>query len=398
MRAALFREEFAPGPTRISLSPHAGCLRIIELAPLVSPIDEDREQIGGAQAMVADLARGLAARGHDVTLAAAEGSRLTGVHIAPLGIDSTSLRPAALGVTAGERPDAANQARGFAKVRAWLDEEDWPFEVVHAHAYDAPAFAALSAPPRPVIHSLHLPPYDAAVVRAARAAKDAVMVTVSEANARAWRAEGVPVRRVVHNGVALERIQVGRQRGPRLLYAGRIAPEKGTHIAIALARRLGRPLLIVGGIYDQSYFDEMVGPQVTPLPGWRSGDDVQGIVWIGSRRREEVHALMGSAAATVMPVLWDEPFGLVALESLAAGTPVVGFRRGGLAEIVDETCGALVDPQDEHALDQAVRHALRCSPEACRRRAERFSLGAMLTGYEGVFAEVRIASDSAGNS
>jgi UDP-glucose:tetrahydrobiopterin glucosyltransferase len=378
--------------------PHAGGVRVALVAPLVTPIDEDREQMGGAQAVLADLARGLAKRGHEVSVAAANGSHLTGVEIPPLGIDSSLLRPAALGDAPSMRTDDAEQARAFAMVRAWLTGERWRWDVVHAHAYDAPAFTTLVAAPRPVVHTLHLPPSDAGVVSAALRARDAVMVTVSEANARAWRAKGVPVGHVVHNGIAVERITVGRHRAPYLLYAGRISPEKGVHIAIALARRLGRPLLIVGSVYDQAYFDELVAPQVRPLLDWRSGDDVEGIMWIGARRREEVHAIMGGAAVTVMPVRWEEPFGLVAVESLAAGTPVVGFRRGGLGEIVDETCGALADPDDERALDDAVRHALTRSPDACRRRAERFSLDAMLDGYERIFTLVRAAPDVARDS
>ncbi|MBI3522661.1 MAG: glycosyltransferase [Chloroflexi bacterium] len=363
-------------------------MRILEVAPLVSPIDETGEQLGGAQVLVADLARGLAARGHEVTLAAANGSRVSGVRIAPLDIDSGELRPAALGVTAAERLDTALQARAFARVQAWLETRRDAFDVAHAHAYDAPAFELLTAP-QPVIHTLHLPPYEAGVVRAARAATAAITVTVSEANARAWREAGVPVRHVIYNGVDVTSIHVGERKGPHLLCAGRISPEKGVHLAIALARRLGRSLLIVGGIYDQAYFDELVSPHARAMPTWRTGDDVDGIVWIGSRRREEVHALMGDAAATLMPVLWDEPFGLVAVESLAAGTPVAGFRRGGLAEIVDDSCGALAEPDDERALERATFKALACSPGACRRRAERFSLDAMLSGYEELFAEVR---------
>lgn len=366
---------------------HAGFMQIILVAPLVSVIDDEQKQIGGAQVLVADLARGLAGRGHDVTLIAANGSRLRGVRVAPIDIDSAQLVPAALGVTAAKRPDTANQAAAFAKVRAWLDEEGWPCDVIHAHAYDAPAFTALGGAPRPVFHTLHLPPQDADVVHAARLARDAVMVTVSEANARGWRAAGVPIQHVVHNGIALDDIQVGADRGPHLLCAGRISPEKGVDIAISLAHRIARPLLIVGGIYDRAYFERSVAPEVESRPEWRVGDEVRGAIWIGARRRDEVLALMRRAAVTVMPVRWDEPFGLVAVEALATGTPVAGFRRGGLAEIVDESCGALAEPDDEDDLDRAVRHALTCSPEACRSRAEHFSLGAMLTGYERIFED-----------
>ena len=95
---------------------------------------------------------------------------------------------------------------------------------------------------------------------------------------------------------------------------------------------------------------------------------------------------MGHAAALVLPVEWDEPFGLVAVESLATGTPVVAYRRGGLADILDYTSGELVQPSDLDAFVAAVPKAIDKDPLECRRRAERFTLEAMVTGYETVLA------------
>lgn len=364
-------------------------MRILQVAPLVSPIDEAREPIGGAQVLVADLARGLAARGHGVTLAAAEGSRLSGVRIAPLGIDSEVLRPATFMPTGAGRADDVLQTRAFARVRRWIDEHAGEIDVVHAHAYDAPAFDLLAGVPRPVVHTLHLPPLDGAVVRAARHASEATMVTVSQANARAWRAAGVPVVHVVHNGVALDEIKVGITRGAQAVCAGRVSPEKGVHIAIAVARRAGRPLVIVGGSYDRSYFSAAVAPYVRSAPEWLPGDPVSGAIHIGHRPRREVHEILAGSTVLLMPVLWDEPFGLVALESLAAGTPVAGYRRGGLPEIVDESCGELVASGDEAALAGAISRVATRLPDACRKRAERFSLAAMVSRYEAVYSAVQ---------
>ena len=364
-------------------------MRIVQVAPLVSPIDETREPIGGAQVLLAELARGLAARGHEVTLAAADGSRLSGMRVAPLAIHSAALRPAPMAQTSGERGDEAQQAEAFGRVRGWIEDHRAEIDVVHAHAYDAPAFDALAGAPRPVVHTLHLPPLDDAVVRAARRASDATMVTVSDANARAWRSQSVPVPYVVHNGIDLDRIPLGVARGTHLVCAGRISPEKGVHVAIAVARRVGRPLVILGGVYDASYFATAVAPRVRELPNWRPGDPVSGAVYIGRRSRSELHGIVASSAVTLMPVLWDEPFGLVALESLAAGTPVVAYRRGGLAEILDATSGELVAPGDETGLERAIGRAAMWPPDACRARAARFSLGAMLSGYEAVYAAVQ---------
>ena len=335
-----------------------------------------------------DIARGLASRGHAVTLAAANGSYVSGVALAELDIDSTRLRRADLGPRDAPRADDAEERAAFMGVRAWLDAHASVIDVVHAHAYDASAFEALSRAPRPVVHTLHLPPLDAVVVRAARAARDATLATVSAANARAWTDAGVAVRHVIHNGVDLARIPFSTRRGDHLLYAGRISPEKGVAAAIDVAARAGRGIVIVGGLYDESYFASAIAPRV-----WRESDidphgPVRGAVYLGARAREEVYRLMGGAAVTLLPVRWEEPFGLVAVESLAAGTPVVAYRRGGLVEIVDERSGVLVRPDDEAELVRAVGRAPALDPRDCRRRAERFGLAAMIEAYERLLEEL----------
>ena len=370
----------AIGARRLSL------VRILEVAPFAAPIDEQRTELGGAQIILQDLSRGLAARGHIVTLVAARGSHVDGVELLDLGIDSARMQRADLGLTTGERSDERAEREAFARVRAWVDANASEIDVIHAQAYDAPAFASLVGAPRPVAHTLHLPPLDEAVMRAARSAKDATLVTVSNANAAAWRKAGVPVGTVVPNGIDVTSIPFSRDRGDHLLYAGRISPEKGVAAAIEIAERTRRGILIVGSIYDQAYFAKRVAPRVRAVPDAAAPARVRGAIYIGPRSREEVYVHMGHAAALVLPVEWDEPFGLVAVESLATGTPVVAYRRGGLADILDYTSGELVQPSDLDAFVAAVPKAIDKDPLECRRRAERFTLEAMVTGYETVLA------------
>ncbi|HKW78248.1 MAG TPA: glycosyltransferase, partial [Candidatus Limnocylindria bacterium] len=155
-----------------------------------------------------------------------------------------------------------------------------------------------------------------------------------------------------------------------------------------VAERLGRALLLVGGVYDAAYHARAVAPRVREAEAIGPGEPIRGAVHIGPRKREDIYALLGSAAATLMPVHWDEPFGLVAVESLAAGTPVVAFRRGGLAEIVDERSGALVDPDDVDAFAQAVTAVIGRDPAVCRARAMEFDLARMVARYEELYARV----------
>jgi glycosyltransferase involved in cell wall biosynthesis len=359
-------------------------VRILQVAPLVAPIDERREPIGGAQVAVADLARALARRGHAVSLAAADGSFVSGVSSLDLRIDHRTLRTADLGERSGPRPDDAAQRAAFARVRQWLDAHAAAVDVVHAHAYDAPAFDLLRGAPRPVVHTLHLGPRDAEVARAAREARDATCVTVSESNARAWREAGVAVR-TIYNGVDVAAIPLGTRRGDHLLYAGRLSPEKGVEVALDVADALHRGIVLVGGIYDAAYHARVIAPRVSTRP-IRHGEEIRGALYVGHARRDAVWSLMSEAAATLLPVRADEPFGLVAVESLAAGTPVVAFRRGGLAEILDGP--ALVPSDDTRAFIRAVDAIIGTDPATLRERARRFDLGITVSAYEDLYRHI----------
>lgn len=385
-------------------------MRIALLAPLVAPIAPP--YLGGAQALLADLATGLAARGHDVTLYAADGSRVPGVRVPTLGIDSSQLTSARF---AGESsPDAAAVApdqhksddddpdplaadpqtfratyafeRAFRAIAAAA--ERGAHDLLHAHAYDWPAFAHANLQPLPVIHTLHLPAVDPAINDVLRrlappdAPASAVrLVTVSHACAAAY-ASICHIDRVIHNGVAVERIPFGARPDPRgyLLFAGRVAPEKGVEDAVEIAARAGRPLLLAGGIYDGDYYAARVAPRL---------ESRAAATYLGPVDRERVWELMADARAVLCPVHWDEPFGLVACEALAAGAPVIGYARGGLCEVVEDgATGRLVPEGDLDAAVEAVAHLDAFDRAACRERAQRrFGLAAMLDAYEAYYAE-----------
>ena len=343
------------------------------VAPFVAAIDDQAAQIGGAQAVVADLARGLAARGHAVTVLAPRGSRIAGVTVVDLGIAAdpgAALRPGAEG-------RSSRMARAFALVSEWVAGA--AADVVHGHAFDVPAFARLRG--RRVIHTLHLPPFDAAITAAVRTSA-ATLATVSESCRDAWRAAGVGVAELLPNGIDLGRVPAGDGSGGYLAFAGRMSPEKGADIACRIARRLGLALRLAGPRYDERYFRM----QVQPLLG---GD----LTYAGPLERAALWRLLGGASATVLPVRWDEPFGMVALESIACGTPVAAFRRGGLIEIVAEgRSGCLAAADDEEALARAIGIARGLARGACRTDASRHDIGRMLEAHEDLYRRVVAAT------
>ncbi len=398
-------------------------MRIALLAPLVAPIAPP--YLGGAQALLADLAAGLASRGHHVTLYAADGSHVPGVAVPPLGIDSTQFRPARFAdTTPASDPTAAPDApatedddeaydplaaehdtfqatyafaRAFRAIAADAERHD----LLHAHAYDWPAFAHANLQPLPIVHTLHLPAVDPAInqVLTRLAPPDPTpsstrssaprLVTVSHACAASYAAV-CRIDAVIYNGIDVERIPFGAQPAtpPNLFFAGRIAPEKGVEDAIEIARAAGRPLLLAGGIYDRDYYDTRVAPLLV------TSDTA---TYLGPLDREHLWVLMSGAEAVLCPVHWDEPFGLVAAEAQAAGAPVIGYARGGLIEVVEDgTTGFLVRQGDRAAAVDAVARLATLDRAACRARVEqRFSLTAMLDAYEALYEDLLRATASA---
>jgi glycosyltransferase involved in cell wall biosynthesis len=385
-------------PVKPTAAPQHGdskpaAMKVLLLAPLVAPIVDRAveltgDQIGGAQTYLADLAGHLAQRGHRVTLLAAPGSAVGGVETVELPIGHLGLRAASFDPPT-ERTDLGAQTEAFALARAWLDAHPDRFDLVHAHAFDAPAFTALRGLAGPVVHTLHLPPVDPGVVAAARSVADeATLTTNSETNAAAWRRAGVPVREIVPNGLDVAAIPFGEAGRGYLLFAGRLTSEKGPDLAIAAAAAVGRPLVLVGGVYDRDFYERAVRTRVRQLPSWRPGDPLaEGATYVGARSRADVFALMAGADALLMPVRWDEPLGLVAMEAPAAGCPVVAFARGGLAEVVvDGVTGWLAPPDDLDAFVAALGRLGELDRRRCRADiASRYGADAMVRGHEELY-------------
>jgi len=342
-------------------------VRIAVLAPLISPIAEP--QLGGSQALLADLARSLAERGHDVRVYAASGSRIDGVDVVDTGVQSDSLRATLfragtadeLGATnARVATDGAARA-AFGRVGSMI-ADDAP-DVVHAHAFDAPAVDAAAGLGLPVLQVLHLPPHTGvaeAVRRATAAGAPFEVVTVSQAMRDAWGAEGVDAG-VIRPGVPVGRVPWRDEPGAGALFAGRLSPEKGAPDAIEIAAEAGLPLTIAGPPYDDEHAREVADLAATA-----------GAALAGPVERTRLWELMAASAVVLCPIHWDEPFGLVAAEAQCAGTPVVGYRRGALPEVVLEgVTGVLVEEGDRVAAAAAVHRALELDRRTIRRHAER---------------------------
>ena len=359
-------------------------MKIAIMAPLVTAIREP--QRGGSQAFVSDLARGLAGRGHDVHVYAASGSEIPGVEVVDTGIDPRSLAGTlyrASGPAAGEPGEAgAASAADSAFATAYTAMRAAPYDVIHNHAFDAPAVRLATALPAPVVHTLHLPPdqaVSAALRQAARCSRPPVVAAVSDFQAGAWR-RVVPVDAILPPYPPTGVIAWSGTAGRGALYAGRLSPEKGTAEAIDIARAAGVPIDIYGDVYDPGYSRE----QIDPRRNW------PGVTVHPGVPRASLWEAMARAAVVLYPARWDEPFGMAAAEAQACGTPVVAFRRGGLSEVImDGVTGFLVRPDDVAAAAEAVSKAAGISRLACREHAEgRLDLELSLDAHERLYRRV----------
>jgi UDP-glucose:tetrahydrobiopterin glucosyltransferase len=357
-------------------------VKLALVAPLVSPIREPQQ--GGSQAFVSELARGLVERGHEVHLYAASGSAVRGVDVIDTGVDHGELAAVLYRASGGAVARSPAAERAFARVYALVREGR--YDVVHNHAFDAPAVVGASTLGAAVVHTVHLPPDEPvsdALREAMRRSRRPLVACVSVSQANAWR-RFVPVDEVLPPYIPTRRIPFSPNAGSGAVFAGRFSPEKGAAEAIAIARLAGVEIDVFGDSYDADYARERIDP-------WRAkpGVDVHPAV-----AQPALWEALARAAVVLCPARWEEPFGMVAAEAQACGTPVVAFRRGALPEVVvDGTTGFLVEPDDRQAAADAVSRAPALSRSGCREHAERqLDIERSLDAHERLYERVARAA------
>ncbi|MDQ6691162.1 MAG: glycosyltransferase [Candidatus Dormibacteraeota bacterium] len=301
----------------------------------------------------------MAVRGHQVELYCAAGSRVPGVELVTVAVGPSAAL--ALVMPGGEPAPPNDELRaGFEELFALLRRRG--ADAVTQHAFDADAFELSDG--LPVLHTLHLPPIVPAVVAMARRSNQR-LATVSLAAQRDWARAGVSAT-VLRNGVPDWEPEPAPVE-PVALMAGRISPEKGIEDGVAAARLAGLRPIVVGSSYDPGYRGRLVDAEFLP-----------------AMRRDDLWRLMSRAAVLVMPVKWDEPFGLVAAEAQVAGCPVAAYDRGALGEVVAAGLGGfLAPPGDVPALAAAIRDCLALDRRLVREQArERLLIDQSLDAYE----------------
>jgi glycosyltransferase involved in cell wall biosynthesis len=313
---------------------------------------------GGIERVVAIQAAGMAAAGHDVTLVAAPGSVVPGVRV----VSPLERLPAQIGMATDE----------WRHVLGGLDALSG-VDMVFDHS--GPLGALLSAQAEvPAMHVVHgsletelLGLYEGLSARAPRLRLAAI------SRSQRGAAPHLPFSGVCYNAIDLEEAPFRAEPGGYLAFLGRMAPEKGVAEAITLARRAGLPLRIAAKCREpaeQAYFERAVAPHLGP--------DVE---YLGELGRAATYEFLSRASALLFPISWREPFGMVLIEAMACGTPVLATNRGAVPEVVlDGVTGFVRDTPAE--LAPLVERIGEIDRAACRRHvAEHFSAEALVRGY-----------------
>jgi glycosyltransferase involved in cell wall biosynthesis len=349
-------------------------LRIAHVAP---PLERVPPQgYGGTERVIHELVVELVRRGHDVTTFASGDSDVPGRLVPTV---REALRPT--GYTGDHLPY-------FVETMTRVLDHAHEFDVIHSHLEWSNLLLARIAPV-PVVSTFHgrldLP-------WAADALQDPPtgLVAISE-NQAATHPEAPWT--VIHNGLTLTDAPFGGRRGDHLCFVGRVAPEKGIVEAIEIAQATGRPLRIAAKVApigpERTYYDEVFAPALQ-----RAGSDVE---FLGELSQADRDRLLSESYAALMPGGWPEPFGLVAIESLACGTPVVARRIGALPEIIREGVDGFFG-DDVIAMAFVIDRVGELDRVAIRTSVlDRFSATRMTDRYEALYRRMVGADDDAGS-
>jgi glycosyltransferase involved in cell wall biosynthesis len=347
-------------------------LRIGILAPPWVPIPPTR--YGGTESMIDRLARGLHTAGHEVRL------WTTGDATCPVPRSAT-LDVACRAMMGSSAIELRHTLEGY----EWFADQQC--DVVHDHTLVGPFLAPATISVLTTNHGRFDNPELAAIYR--HTPPTIPIIAISRNQASAAPRLGIHVSHMIHHGIDVDEIPEGDgrgdDRGPYLLFLGRINPTKGVLQAIDVARSTGSRLLIAAKMTEPgeiSFYEREVAPRCT-----------DGIEYVGEVDAAEKYRLLGGATALLNPIQWPEPFGLVMIEALATGTPVVSTPRGAAPEIIADGLTGILRT-DRNALIDAVRNIDRIDRRSCRDDvARRFSTEQMVRRHVDAYRQL-LASHS----
>jgi len=341
-------------------------LRIAQIAPLWIPVPP--RTYGGIELMLYNLVEELVKRNYDITLFASGDSKTSAKLVAPIekGIWlQKELRS----------PHAA-----VVKLLKMLKERVSEFDLIHNHFGFFPFPLVFCENLPPMLNTVHRP-LDPVYAESIRLFPQIYNCTLSQDAKKDAENQGISVIDVVPNGINPELYEFNPQKGDYFIYLGRINKEKGVLNAIQAAKQAGEKLIVAGNIVgaeEWNYFMHTVQPALNE----------DGINFVGQVDFKEKVRLLKNAKALLFPIERKEPFGLVMIEAMACGTPVIAFRRGSVPEIVEhKKTGFIVENRDE--MVGAMKKISEINPQNCRKLVEqKFNLDLMVNRYEKIYEKI----------
>jgi glycosyltransferase involved in cell wall biosynthesis len=337
-------------------------MKIAQIAPLWETVPPTT--YGGTELVVSRLTEELVRRGHEVTLFASGDSQT----LARLEAGS----PRALRFDTGIKEPVMYELLHASEVYRHAEE----FDIIHSHV-GVWSLALASLVSTPTVHTLH-GAFNRDNNKVFRQHHTQPYISISDSQ----RLLNINYVATVYNGISVELFPFYEepQNPPYLAFLGRFSPEKGPQHAIAIAKATGWKLKMAGkvDVVDKEFFDKEIAPHI----------DGEQIEFLGEMNHQQKAELLGNASATLFPITWSEPFGLVMAESMVVGTPVIAMNMGSVSEVIANGVSGYVC-QSYEEMAKMIPKALQLNRQKCREHVEnKFSVKHMVDGYEAVYEKI----------
>lgn len=326
------------------------------------------------------IAQGLAKRGHKIDFYAVKESKIPDINIVHENLrvlkqknDKLLEQPAVRGT---ERFKIFNLWDQYLIAAMFRNFKKRKYDLLHIHPVDRALPLAFSHPEMPVVYTLHDPifPWRAEIFKIF-SSRNQYYISISDNQRRP--APNLNYIDTIYNGVDLVQFPYSEKSEDYFLWLGRFTPDKGPAEAIQAARLANKKLILIGPKGNGNYWEKKIKPYLNNQ-----------IKYLGFIPREKLYKYYQKAKATLVPIKWEEPFGLIMTESMACGTPVIAFNRGSVPEIIkDGKTGFIVNNIKE--MVRAIKRVDEISRQACHKHTEKnFSLEKMIDNYEKVFLKI----------
>lgn len=360
-------------------------MKILMVSQTSMPIPSPQDKIFAPGMFCYNLAKGLQAKGHKITVFATDDSRSDEIKIKKLGIQSTH---GLLNLSEEQKKHRLYQHELFVLSSAFEEYQRGDYDLLHLNSFPISSYFLNFIPKQKLVTCTHhgIPnekhdlKTDIDKIRQKKYYDRLKFIAVSEKQRRLGR-EYFNYAATVHHGIDINLFEFNSNPKNRLLFLGRMVENKNPHLAVEAALKSDIPLDLVGDIDSRTnYWQDKMAKHI----------DGQKIKYRGHCHFSQVSKYYGQAKALIFPITWDEAFGMVAIEAMACGTPVIAFDRGAMREIIkDGVTGFIVKEGDIEGMVRAVKNIDQIDRKKCREHIERnFTVERMVDDYEKVFQKI----------